>query len=388
MRYDFDRVLDRRHSDSEKWHHYADDVLPMWVADMDFVSPELVVHALQERVAHGVFGYGGEPQELCRVVAERMLSRYGWQVAPEAIVFLPGVVTGFNLACHAVTSPGDGVLIQTPVYPPFLSAPKNAGCTRDEMELTRQADGRYQIDFDLMERVITDRTRVFVLCNPHNPVGRVFTRDELQRMAEICLRRNVLICSDEIHCDLIFSGHQHTPIASLSPEVEQHSITLLAPSKSFNIAGLDCAVGIAPNPELRQKLQAAREGLVPGVNILGLAAGLAAYRNGQPWLDQVLTYLEANRDVLCRFVAECLPGVRVARPEATYLAWLDCRESGIEGNPYEFFLQRARVATNDGAAFGRGGEGFVRFNFGCPRSLMLQALERMSRALQKRGAYA
>lgn len=388
MRYDFDRVLDRRHSDSEKWQRYADDVLPMWVADMDFVSPEPVVRALQERVAHGVFGYGSEPQELRQVVAERMLSRHGWQVAPEAIIFLPGVVTAFNLACHAVTSPGDGVLIQTPVYPPFLNAPQNAGCTRDEMELTRQADGRYMVDFDRMERTITDRTRIFVLCNPHNPVGRVFTRNELQRMAEMCLRRNVLICSDEIHCDLIFSGHQHTPIASLSPEIEQRSITLIAPSKTYNIAGLDCSVAIVPSPELRQKLQAAREGMVPGVNVLGLTAGLAAYCDGQPWLDQVLTYLEANRDVLCQFAAECLPGVRVARPEATYLAWLDCRESGIEGNPYEFFLQRARVATNDGATFGRGGEGFVRFNFGCPRSLMLEALERMSRALQKRGAYA
>ena len=226
------RLVDRRFSDSVKWGLYDSDVLPLWVADMDFLSPEPVIRALRDRVDHGVFGYGKEPAELRPVIVERLQRLYGWQVAPEALVFVPGVVTGFNQAAHAVTSPGDGVLVQTPVYFPMLYAPGNVGCTLDEMELTRKHDGSYEIDFDAFEAAITDRTRVFLLCSPHNPVGRVFRQDELERMAEVCLRHDVVICSDEIHCDLVFQGYAHLPIASLAPEIAERSITLIAPSKS------------------------------------------------------------------------------------------------------------------------------------------------------------
>jgi cystathionine beta-lyase len=381
MTHDFGQRLDRRHSDSAKWHRYDEDVLPMWVADMDFPSPEPVIRALRERVEHGMFGYGMLPPELPEIVVERLKRLHGWEVSPEALLFLPGVVVGFNLVWHAVTSPGDGVLLQTPIYFPMLRAPDNAGLVNDEMQLTRQRDGRYVIDFDAFEEAITDRTRVFTLCNPHNPVGRVYERCELERMAEICLRHDLVICSDEIHCDLVFPPHDHIPIASLDPEIADRTVTLIAPSKTFNIPGLKCSVAIATNPELREWLTAARKGLVGGVNVMGYIAALAAYRDGQAWLTDVLRYLESNLDSLVDYVESQLPGITTHRPEGTFLAWLDCRNAGIAGNPQEFFLQRARVAMNDGAAFGLGGEGFVRLNFACPRSILTEALERMRQAL-------
>ncbi len=381
MPYDFDQRIDRRHSESIKWHYYDEDVLPMWVADMDFMSPEPVIRALRERVEHGVFGYGMDPPELREVIVDRLQRLYGWQVSPKALVFLPGVVTGFNLVCHAVPSPGDGVLIQTPVYYPILHAPAGAGLTNDEMELTRRSDGRYEIDFDVFEKTITDRTRLFILCNPHNPVGRVFRRDELERMAKICLRHNVVICSDEIHCDLVFQGNRHVPIASLAPEIADQTITLMAPSKTFNIPGLKCSVAIVQNPKLRKKLKRTHPGLVHGANIMGYTAALAAYRDGQPWLDEVLRYLKANLDFLLQYVEAHLPGISMSKPEGTYLAWLGCHEAGIPGNPHKFFLKQARVAVSDGAIFGRGGEGFVRLNFGCPRSMLTEALDKMKEAL-------
>jgi cystathionine beta-lyase len=381
MTYDFDRLIDRRSTESIKWHYYGEEALPLWVADMDFVSPEPVVRALRERAEHGVYGYPQEPKELRAVIVDWAARHYGWQVQPDWLVFTPGVVVGFNLACHAVTAPGDGVLIQTPVYPPFFQVPKNVKLELDQTELRREADGSYTIDFDAFESAITDRTRVFLLCSPHNPIGRVWRRDELERMADICLRRNLVICSDEIHCDLTFGGYRHIPTASLAPEIAERTITLIAASKTFNIAGLGCALAIIPNPELRKQYTAAHAGLVPHLDLMGYTATLAAYRDGQEWLDELLPYLEGNRDVLLNYVETQLPGLLMGKPEGTYLAWLDCREAGIPGKPCEFFLQNARVALNDGEAFGRGGEGFVRLNFGCPRSTLVEALDKMKAAL-------
>ena len=385
MTYDLNRLIDRRSTDSEKWRRYGDGVLPLWVADMDFRSPEPVIRALRERVEHGIFGYGIEPPALRAVVVERLERLYGWRVAPEAVIFLSSVVAGFNVACRAFAAPGDGVLVQTPVYPPILRAPGLSGLTCDEMALTRAPDGHYTIDWDLFAATITARTRLFILCSPHNPVGRVFERWELERMAELCLRRGLVICSDEIHCDLLFRPARHLPIASLAPEVSRRSVTLLAPSKTYNIAGLHCAVAIIEDPELRQRFQAARRGLVPEPDILSYVAALAAYRDGGPWLEEVLAYLQANRDYLVDYVRARLRGISVCRPEGTFLAWLDCRALPIAGNPSEFFLEQARVALNDGASFGRGGEGFVRLNFGCPRSTLSQALDRMAEALASLG---
>jgi cystathionine beta-lyase len=381
MAQDFDQIIDRRRFQSVKWHRYEEDVLPVWVADMDFRSPEPVVEALRERVEHGVFGYGRAPEALREVIVNRLERLYNWRVSPDELIFLPAVVSSFNLVCHATASPGDGVLLQTPVYCPMLRAPANAGLTNDEMVLTRRPDGRYEVDFDLMEQTITERTRVFILCSPHNPVGRVFRREELERMAEICLRHDVVICSDEIHGDLILGDNRHVPTASLAPEVAQQTVTLMAPSKTYNLAGLKCSVAIVQNQELRAKLEATYPDLIPSVNILGYRAALAAYAEGQPWLDALLRYLEGNLDFLVEYVESDLPGITMTRPEGTYLAWLDCRDAGIPGNPHTFFLERGRVAMTDGATFGRGGEGFVRLNFGCPRSMLAEALDRMSRAL-------
>ena len=383
MSYDFDRVIDRRPTNSNKWRKYPADVLPLWVADMDFPSPDPVVRALRERVEHGVYGYGFEGPEFAEVFAERAQQRYGWKIPPEAVVLIPGVIPGFNVACRALTQPRDGLLMQVPVYPPILRSPGNHGLTRDEVLLGRDRDGRYVVDLDAFRAAIQGRTRAFLLCNPHNPVGRVFTRDELAGMAEICLERDLPIIADEIHCDLLYSGQRHVPMASLGPEVEQRTITLMAPSKTFNLAGLKVAVAVIPNTPLRERFLAARGDYVQAsVNILGYAAAFAAYRDGQAWLDEVLRYLEANRDYLVEYVGKHLPGVSMAAPEGTYLAWLDCRNAApAAADPFTFFLERAKVAFNDGALFGPGGRGFVRLNFGSPRALVTEGLERMRRAL-------
>ena len=382
MPYDFDRVIDRRSTESNKWHKFPPDVLPLWVADMDFPSPEPVIRALRERVEHGFFGYGADQPEFFEVMCDRLLKRYGWKVGPEAIVPVPGVTPGNNTALRAVAGPGDGVVMLLPVYPPILRLPDNVGMSRDGADLVRGPDGRYTIDFDAFERAITPRSRMFLLCNPHNPVGRVFTREELSRMAEICLRRGLVICADEVHGDLIYSGHRHVPIASLDPEIEARTITLMAPSKTFNLAGLKSAFAVIPNQALREKFVASRVDMVQTPNILGYTAMLAAYRDGQPWLDELLRYLESNRDFLVKHVRSNFPGIEVGVPEGTYLAWLDCRKAGIPNDdPFNFFLETGRVAFNDGATFGRGGQGFVRLNFGCPRPLLVQGLERISRAL-------
>jgi cystathionine beta-lyase len=250
-----------------------------------------------------------------------------------------------------------------------------------EAELARGPDGVYTIDFGAFERAITENTRLFILCNPHNPVGRVYGKDELERLAELCLRHGVTICSDEIHSDLVFPGRRHIPLAALDPEIAQRAITLIAPSKTYNIAGLQCAAAIIQNAGLREQYIHANQGLVSWNNLLGMTAGQAAYTEGQEWLDQLLIYLQANRDLLSDFVRDKLPGISMSPVEGTYLAWLDCREAGIEGNPYQFFLEQGRVALSDGAAFGRGGEGFVRLNFGCPRAMLLEALQRMRTSL-------
>jgi len=380
--FDFDRVVDRRSTDSNKWRKFPADVLPLWVADMDFPSPPAVVRALHARVEHGFFGYLTEHNDLPEVVAERVAKRYGWRVNPEAVVTLPGVIAGFNQALRALTSPGDGMLIQTPVYPPILRSAGNHGLRRDEHPLTRGADGRYTVDLDAFAAALRETTRVFLLCNPHNPVGRLYGRAELEGMAAACLRRDTVIVADEIHCDLLLDGRQHAPVASLAPEIEQRTITLMAPSKTFNLPGLKCAVAIIPNAALRERFLAAAGDLVPKINVLGCTAAVAAYREGDAWLEALLGYLKANRDFLVQQVRATLPGVAVAPAEATYLAWLDCRGSARAGrDPYTFFLERARVALNDGVTFGPGGAGFVRMNFGCPRALLAQGLERMRAAL-------
>jgi len=383
----FDELINRRGTESFKWRAYPDDVLPLWVADMDFMSPEPVRRALREAVDHGVCGYprglygvGPELPEYADVIVARLRDRYAWAVEREDIVFLPGIVVGLNVMSNMFRAQGGSLVVQPPVYPPILDTAQTAGLIRCEAPLVRQSDGTYAVAWDQFEAALHADTRAFVLCNPHNPVGRAFRRDELERMAELCLARDVLICSDEIHGDLIYRGQPHLPIASLDPEIAQHAITFMAPSKTFNTPGLQASFAIIQNAELRQRFQAARQSLVHSINLLGLIAMRAAYSEGQAWLDDLLGYLEANRDFVYDFTTNELPGLSLAKPEGTYLAWIDCRGANLE-NPYEFFLNQAKVALSNGAIYGTGGQGFVRLNFGCPRATLEEALQSMKQAL-------
>ena len=348
---------------------------------MDFLSADPIIEALHQRIDHGVFGYSRPAQALTRAIVERLRRLYGWETREQNIVYLPGVVSGLNIAVQAFAAPGEGILAQPPVYFHFLRDPVQHGRVLLDPPLVQNGDS-YEIDFDQFERAITCETRVFMLCNPHNPVGRVFAKSELEKIAEICLRHQLIICSDEIHCDLVYAPYRHIPIATIGPEVEASTITLMAPSKTYNIAGLECGYAIINNAELRNHWKDFSFGLVPGVNIMGHVAALAGLAEGQDWLDQVLSYLQGNRDYLRDFLAEKMPSIRMSRVEATYLGWLDCNGIDRIKNPAEFFLNHARVALSDGAEFGKGGKRFVRLNFACPRQRLVQALDRMQFALE------
>ena len=394
MKYNFDTILNRRSDNSIKWTKYPEDILPLWVADMDFASPKPILDAIQEKLAQGALGYERPSQVLLEVVAARMEKLYGWKIELEMVVATPGIVSGFNAAARAVCEPGEGILMQPPVYFPFLGVHENLGFTRQFAPLVKVADGnivRYEIDFDAFEVAMGSedaRTRMFLFCNPHNPTGNAFAKDDLSRLAEICMRHNVLICSDEIHSELLLGGAQHTPIAMLSPEVAKQSITLVAPSKTFNTAGLFCGFAIIPNLEMRERYQKAAEQMTLHVNSLGQIAAQAAFSGAcDDWLKEALAYMTANRDFAVSYIQEHLPDIRETVPDATYLSWLDFNpllESGaITGSPFEFFLNEAKVALSDGSPFGPGGEGFVRLNIACPRSTLEEALDRMRQALAR-----
>jgi cystathionine beta-lyase len=392
MTYDFDRLIDRRSTNSIKWNAFPEDVLPMWVADMDFTSPEPVQKALRAAVDHGIFGYAFDYESLQKAVAARMQALYGWELEKKSIIPVTGLVSGFFAAASALCQPGEGYLIQPPVYMPFNDLQKSYGFIRQEAQLVKQAQGgrlSYSIDWDGFEKAFNSggsKTRMFLLCNPHNPSGQVYSREDLLKMAEVCLKNDTVIVSDEIHSELLLGNAKHIPMATLSPEIAAHSITLVAPSKSFNIAGLFCGFAIIPNPELRERYKTVVERMTLHVASLAQVAALAAFSGEcDDWLKELRAYLTGNRDYLVEFVEKNLPGVQVTVPQATYLAWLDFNDllkSGkIKGNPFEFFLKNARVALNDGAAFGMGGSNFARLNFGCPRSVLEDGLQRMQKAL-------
>lgn len=386
MHFDFDQPVDRQGTSSAKWEMYAEDVLPMWVADMDFRSPEPVVAALHERAAHGVFGYTRPPLRLKELICERMERLHGWQISPADILVIPGLVSAINVLARALGTPGDEVLTLTPAYPPFLSAPANQQRVSTTVELTPQVQGNiisYTLDHDRLAAGFTVRTCLFLLSLPHNPIGQSFSTADLTRIGELSVAHNTIICSDEIHCDLLLGETQHTPFAAAVPEFADRCVTLLAPSKTFNLPGLGCSFAIVPNPTLRKQIEQAAAGTVPYVNAFGIAGALAAYEHGEPWLRALRSYLTANRDAYVAYLSEHLPQLRTTVPDSTYLSWIDCRDAGIDGNPFTFFLDHAKVALSDGKSFGPGGEGFVRFNFGCPRSQMITALERMAASLQR-----
>ena len=385
MIYDFDAAVDRGATASSKWdgrreRFGTDDLLPMWVADMDFPSPAPVVEALVRRAQHGVFGYTLRPDSYYEAIVGWFARRHGLALEREWIAYSPGVVPALHILVQTFTDPGDRVVIQPPVYHPFMNVIRAHGREIASNPLV-PADGRYQIDFDGLDDALKG-SRLLILCSPHNPVGRVWTRAELERLGELCLRRGVLVIADEIHCDLVFDGHRHVPFASLGPELAQISFTCVAPSKTFNVAGLYTACIVIPDAAKRERYEAAvRDLSIGGANPFGAAALEAAYRHGDEWLEQLLVYLDGNARLVESHIRERIPEIRVRRPEGTYLAWLDCRGLGLTPERLDDWMRReARVGMDEGYKFGAGGEGFLRFNFGCPRPLVREALARLERA--------
>jgi cystathionine beta-lyase len=383
MSFDFDTPPDRRGTDSQKWQKYAGrDVLPLWVADMDFKSPPPVMDALHARVDHGVFGYARPVKSTVDAVVDALAARYRWKIDPSWLVWLPGLVVGLNVTAQAFAQAGEEVLCLTPVYPPFMTAPRNSGRIAATVPLAlNSADHRWEIDWDALEKAVSPRTRIFFLCNPHNPVARVFRREELVRLGEFCLRHNLLICADEIHCDLILDPSlAHVSMPTLSPEIAARTITLMAPSKTYNVPGLGTSLAIIPDPALRARFVKATTGIVAEVNIFGYTACEAAYRDGEPWRQALLAYLRANRDELQAFVTRELPDVTIDAPiEATYLAWLNVSALGLPDPAAHF--EKHGVGLSDGVFFGSPKGRHVRLNFGCARSTLREALRRMKTAV-------
>lgn len=378
MAFDFDQGIDRRHSDSLKWHKYGDrDVLPLWVADTDFRSPPCIIEAIKQRADHGVFGYGATPHGLIDITISRLAQRYGWQIEPEWIVLLPGVVSGLNLSVRAFTESSQSTVAPTPIYPPFRAAARLAQRAQVNLPLQLQQD-RWVMQQD--DSQMQGNERLLMLCNPQNPGGTVYRRDELEAQLAFAQRHDLLVCSDEIHCDLLLTpGVQHIPFASLSEDAAQRSITLISPSKTFNIAGLGASMAIIPHPELRKRFKQVREGIVPGVDILALVAAEAAWRGGDAWLSDQLAYLRANRDWLVQQV-NALPELSMVAPEASYLGWIDASQLDV-ASPALYF-EKHGLGFSPGRDF--GDDRFVRFNFGCTHATLQQAVSRLQQAVAAR----
>lgn len=388
MEYNFDRLPNRRIPGIlNKWTYYPKDLLPMWVADMDFPAPKPILDAIREAVRHGVLGYELPSKTLLETVAARMDRLYGWKVKLEWVIPVTGIVNGFNFAARAFGISKKGYLIQPPVYNEFHELKNNVGLAQLDAPLVQRVRGnilQYEIDWDLFRRQ-AKKAGMFLLCNPHNPLGIIFSRSDLRRMAEICLENKVLMISDEIHSELLLNDRKFTPLAKLASEIAQNSITLIAPSKTFNMPGLFCGFAIIPNKELRDKYANVVGHLRVHVASLGMRAAQAAF-SGQcdDWLKELRDYLTGNRDFLVDYITKNMPGVRTTSPQATYLAWLDFTEFEFETSAYQFFFEKAKVALSDGAIFGENGKGRVRLNFGTSRKILKQGLDRMSQALHSR----
>ncbi len=388
MKYDFDSVTERRGSGSSKWDSVqtlfgSEDVLPMWVADMDFPVPPPVVEALQKRVTHPIYGYTKTPDGFTDAIVQRVKRRFGWEIDPSWIMINPGVVPAVNTGVKAFAGPDGKVVIQSPAYPPFYSSVSNQNSTA-AINALKWNGSQFDIDFDdFAEKFKDPEAKTFILCNPHNPVGRVWTADELKRMGDIALSAGAVVISDEIHCDIVYSGHKHIPFASLSPEFAKNSITCMATSKTFNLAGFHASFTIIPDEKVRAKWDQARAGIMGSPGLFGLIATEAAFRHGDEWLDELLVYLEKNRDFVVDFCKERIPAIKPVRSQGTYLIWLDCRGLGLSHQELKKFLnEEAKVGLNDGKTFGESGEGFMRLNIGCPIALLKEGMERIERAVQ------
>ena len=390
MKYNFDEVIDRKNTDSMKWsasylerHFGSADCVPLWVADMDFRTAQPVIDAVTERAGHGIYGYALPGDEFYEAVIKWQKRRNGWEVKKEWIVFSPGVVPALWHIVRTFCSPGEKVILQSPVYYPFYKVIEDNGCQVINNRLINNG-GRYEMNFEELERQAEDSSvKMMILCSPHNPVGRVWTKEELRRVSEICFANDVLLVSDEIHSDLVFRPNVHTPAASLSEELMMNTITCMAPSKTFNLAGVQVSDVIVPDRRLRRKLAGSLKsaGVMP--NVFGLAAQTAAYNEGEEWLEQLLEYLAGNLDVMENFITSELPEVKSRRPEGTYLAWLDFSGYGFTTEELQNRMKnKAGVALDDGYIFGDGGEPCQRINFACPRSVLIKAMERLRKGVE------
>uniref|UniRef100_UPI0040254C0A MalY/PatB family protein n=1 Tax=Candidatus Limisoma sp. TaxID=3076476 RepID=UPI0040254C0A len=386
MKYDFDKTIDRRATNSYKWDSAPEGVLPMWVADMDFRTAPAIIDALQKRVAHGIFGYTRVPDAYYDAVTSWFSRKHGWDIDREWIIYTSGVVPAVSAVIKALTVPGDKVIVQTPVYNCFFSSIRNNGCEIVSNPLRRTAD-TYEMDFDALERCAADpRAKVMLLCNPHNPAGRVWTPDELTRLGNICLRNGVTVVADEIHCELVYQGFKYTPFASLSDAFLHRSVTCVSPSKAFNIAGLQIANIVAFDNDLRSRIdKAININEVCDVNPFGVAATIAAYNEGEEWLNQLVDYLHGNYEAMAEFCRRELSEFPITRLEGTYLVWMDCSSLGMPSDALEHaLLDDARLWLNAGTMYGAEGEGYMRWNIACPRSVMLDGLNRFLNFVRSR----
>ena len=393
MKYNFDEIIDRTQTESYKWNSDAlkemfgeDGILPFWVADMDFKVAEPIIEALRKRVEHGIYGYSVRPDSYYQAIINWTKRRFGWEIEKEWIEYTPGIVPAVNYLVQALLRPGDKVLIQEPVYYPFKKSVENNGCRVIVNELKYNGDF-YEIDFqDFEEKVKDTKVKMFILCSPHNPVSRVWTEEELRKMGDICLANDVMVISDEIHNDLVYSGNKHIMFGSLSEELADISITCTAPSKTFNLAGMQASNVIISNKEVMTKYREQLERNNIGMqNPLSIVAAEAAYNEGEEWLEQLLRYLEGNIDFIKKYLAENLPKARLIKPQATYLGWIDLREYESDGKKLEeLVIKEGKVAFDGGTWFGQGGDGFLRINYACPRALLEEGLKRLSKAVSSK----
>ena len=390
MKYNFDEIIDRTKYHSAKWDELETtfgvipkDVLPMWIADMEFRSPQPVIEAIKKANEHGIYGYTSRPLSYYQAIIDWMEKRHNWKIKKDWIAYSPGVVPALSLIIRAFCQPGDKVIVQPPVYYPFFRVIENNGChiVNNPLKLNNK---KYSIDWEDLERKVDDpRVKILIFCSPHNPVGRVWQREELIILGEICLKHNIIVVSDEIHADILFKGYRHIPFASISPAFAHNSITCTAPSKTFNLAGLQTSSIIIPNKKYYKIYENILDGLaLDENNVFGLVALEAAYRDGEEWLEQLLSYLNENLKFLMKYFKERIPKIKVIRPEGTYLVWLDCRQLGFNTKGLNnFMIKKARVALDDGYWFGTGGKGFMRINIACPRSFLEEGLKRIERAV-------
>ena len=389
MKYDFDKIIDRKNTKCYKWDYNKEifgkeDLLSMWVADMDFKAPTEVLEILKKRADHGIFGYTGLTDSFYDSIVYWMNERFNWKIEKDWIVATPGIVPAINFAIQTYTKKKDKILVQAPVYYPFFTSIENNNRELVVSEL-KLINDHYEMDFADLEKKLSEDVKMMILCSPHNPVSRVWKLDELQRVSELCLKYNVLLISDEIHSDLIFSNNRHIPIPTISKDIANNTLTMFAPSKTFNVAGLTLSYLIIPNKKIRVKFQKTLLNLgLHGGNVFGIEALEASYRYGQKWLEELLIYIEDNYNFVQHYLQNNLPRIKAVKMEGTYLLWLDCRELGLSQKELvSFFINKVGLALNDGSKFGKGGEGFMRMNLGCPKELIKQALSQLESSVKK-----